>query len=74
MIPSHGETSKGMGSGARTSFVAAAGYRLHFRQIERERTVTPTLVFLHEGLGTIDLWVYGATSRMLSATRRVAQV
>src|SRR5262245_15176414 len=45
-----------MGVGARTSFVAAAGYRLHFRQIERERTLTPTLVFLHEGLGTIDIW------------------
>jgi pimeloyl-ACP methyl ester carboxylesterase len=37
-----------------TSFIPASGYRLHLRQIEGERT--PTLVFLHEGLGTIGVW------------------
>ena len=39
-----------------TSFVTAGGYRLHLRQIEGDRPGMPTLVFLHEGLGTIGVW------------------
>ena len=38
------------------SFVTSAGYRLHLRRIVGERPGTPTLVFLHEGLGTIAVW------------------
>jgi pimeloyl-ACP methyl ester carboxylesterase len=38
------------------SFATARGYRLHLRQIESERPGMPTLVFLHEGLGTIAVW------------------
>jgi pimeloyl-ACP methyl ester carboxylesterase len=45
-----------MNDGATTSFVTAAGYRLHLRQIEGKRPGLPTLVFLHEGLGTIAVW------------------
>jgi pimeloyl-ACP methyl ester carboxylesterase len=45
-----------MNDGARTSFVTATGYRLHLRRIEGERPGMPTLVFLHEGLGTIAVW------------------
>lgn len=56
MITSQEEKSNGRGGSARTSVVAAGGYRLHLRQIEGERTAAPTLVFLHEGLGTIDIW------------------
>ena len=41
---------------ARTSFVTAGGHRLHLRQIEGERPGMPTLVFLHEGLGTMAVW------------------
>ena len=36
--------------------VTAGGYRLHLRQIDGERPGLPTLVFLHEGLGTIAVW------------------
>ena len=43
-----------MDQGPTTSFVTASGYRLHLRKIEGDRT--PTLVFLHEGLGTIAVW------------------
>ena len=39
-----------------TSFVTTSGYRLHLRRIEGERPGAPTLLFLHEGLGTIGLW------------------
>src|SRR5262245_17233976 len=45
-----------MGGDAETSFVVAGGYKLHLRQIESERAAAPTLVFLHEGLGTIAIW------------------
>jgi pimeloyl-ACP methyl ester carboxylesterase len=38
------------------SFVTSAGYRLHLRRIVGERPGIPTLVFLHEGLGTIAVW------------------
>jgi pimeloyl-ACP methyl ester carboxylesterase len=41
---------------ATTSFVTAGGYRLHLRRIEGERPGMPTLVFLHDGLGTIAVW------------------
>jgi pimeloyl-ACP methyl ester carboxylesterase len=43
-------------NGTRTSFVTAGGYRLHLRRIEGERPRMPTLVFLHQGLGTIAVW------------------
>jgi pimeloyl-ACP methyl ester carboxylesterase len=39
-----------------TSFVTANDYRLHLRQIEGERPGMPSLVFLHEGLGTMAAW------------------
>ena len=45
-----------MNDRATTFFVTAAGYRLHLRQIEGERSGRPTLIFLHEGLGTIAVW------------------
>jgi pimeloyl-ACP methyl ester carboxylesterase len=45
-----------MNGGATMSFVTAGGYRLHLRQIEGGRPELPTLVFLHEGLGTIAVW------------------
>jgi pimeloyl-ACP methyl ester carboxylesterase len=45
-----------MNDGATRSFVTAGGYRLHLRQIEGERPGLPTLVFLHEGLGTLAVW------------------
>jgi pimeloyl-ACP methyl ester carboxylesterase len=48
--------SDGTEGGSRTSFVSAAGYRLHLRRIDGERPAAPTLVFLHEGLGTIAVW------------------
>jgi pimeloyl-ACP methyl ester carboxylesterase len=43
-----------MDQGPTTSFVTASDYRLHLRQIEGDGA--PTLVFLHEGLGTIGVW------------------
>jgi pimeloyl-ACP methyl ester carboxylesterase len=36
-------------------FIEVAGHRLHYRLIEPQLETTP-LVFLHEGLGSIDLW------------------
>jgi hypothetical protein len=52
-----GELSDGMmNEGATTSFVTASGYRLHLRRLAGERSGLPTLVFLHEGLGTIAMW------------------
>jgi len=39
-----------------TSFVTAARYRLHLRQIAGDGSAAPPLVFLHEGLGTIAIW------------------
>jgi pimeloyl-ACP methyl ester carboxylesterase len=39
-----------------TSFAAARSYRLHLRRIDGARPGMPTLVFLHEGLGTIAVW------------------
>jgi pimeloyl-ACP methyl ester carboxylesterase len=38
------------------SFATVRGFRLHLRRIEGERPGVPTLVFLHEGLGTIAVW------------------
>ncbi|MGH6895043.1 MAG: alpha/beta fold hydrolase [Geminicoccaceae bacterium] len=52
-----GEFSDGMmNEGATTSFVTASGYRLHLRQLAGKRSGLPALVFLHEGLGTINVW------------------
>jgi len=52
-----GELSDGMmNEGATTSFVTASGYKLHLRQVAGEQSGLPTLVFLHEGLGTIAMW------------------
>lgn len=36
-------------------FIEVAGHRLHYRLIEPQLEATP-LVFLHEGLGSIDQW------------------
>ena len=36
-------------------FIEVAGHRLHYQLIEPHLDATP-LVFLHEGLGSIDLW------------------
>jgi pimeloyl-ACP methyl ester carboxylesterase len=45
-----------MADDALTSFALAAGYRLRLRQIAGETPDAPTLIFLHEGLGTIAVW------------------
>lgn len=45
-----------MNDDATTSFVTAGGCRLHLRQVEGDRPGAPTLVFLHEGLGTMAVW------------------
>jgi pimeloyl-ACP methyl ester carboxylesterase len=45
-----------MNEGTNTSFVTASSYRLHLRQVAGEQSGLPTLVFLHEGLGTIGVW------------------
>jgi pimeloyl-ACP methyl ester carboxylesterase len=45
-----------MSEAATTSFVTASGYRLHLRQLAGKQSDVPTLVFLHEGLGTIGVW------------------
>jgi pimeloyl-ACP methyl ester carboxylesterase len=45
-----------MNEAASTCFVTASGYRLHLRQLAGEQSGLPTLVFLHEGLGTIGVW------------------
>ena len=45
-----------MDDDALTSFALAEGYRLRLRQIPGETPDAPTLVFLHEGLGTIAVW------------------
>jgi pimeloyl-ACP methyl ester carboxylesterase len=51
------ELSDGMmNEGATASFVTAGDYRLHLRQLAGEQSDLPTLVFLHEGLGTIGVW------------------
>ena len=39
-----------------SSFVTVQGRRLEYRRIAATRPVTPTLVFLHEGLGSVSLW------------------
>src|SRR4029079_7025816 len=44
-----------MNNRARTSFITAGGPRLHRRRIEARRGI-PTLILLHEGLGTIAVW------------------
>ena len=37
-------------------FVTAASHRLDYKRIERARAPRPTLVFLHDGLGSIARW------------------
>lgn len=37
-------------------FLIAAGHRLDYRWVAPVDAVRPTLVFLHEGLGSIELW------------------
>jgi pimeloyl-ACP methyl ester carboxylesterase len=37
-------------------FVQVAGRRIEYERIELASTVRPTLVFLHEGLGSISMW------------------
>jgi pimeloyl-ACP methyl ester carboxylesterase len=39
-----------------SSFVTVQGRRLEYRRIAATRPNTPTLVFLHEGLGSVSLW------------------
>jgi len=41
---------------AATGFLVAAGHRLEYRTIPAARAGGPVLVFLHEGLGSRDLW------------------
>jgi pimeloyl-ACP methyl ester carboxylesterase len=48
--------SNSMKDGATTSFVTAGGHRLRLRRIGGAEPAAPTLVFLHEGLGTIAVW------------------
>jgi pimeloyl-ACP methyl ester carboxylesterase len=43
-----------MSAGA--EFVAAAGFRLRLRRIAGGTAGAPTLVFLHQGLGAIEIW------------------
>ncbi len=38
------------------SLVMAGGHRLEYESIEGERAEAPTLIFLHEGLGSVALW------------------
>ena len=38
------------------TFITAAGHRLHTRWIGARDGSGPVLVFLHEGLGSIELW------------------
>jgi len=38
------------------AFVQVAGRRIEYERIELASTVRPTLVFLHEGLGSIGMW------------------
>jgi len=40
----------------RPSFVTVQGRKLEYRRIASARPDTPTLVFLHEGLGSVSLW------------------
>ncbi|HEY4659107.1 MAG TPA: alpha/beta hydrolase, partial [Gemmatimonadaceae bacterium] len=39
-----------------SSFITVQGRKLEYRRIASERPGTPTLVFLHEGLGSMSLW------------------
>jgi pimeloyl-ACP methyl ester carboxylesterase len=39
-----------------SSFVTVQGRRLEYRRIAARRPATPTLTFLHEGLGSVSLW------------------
>ncbi|HEY5211063.1 MAG TPA: alpha/beta hydrolase [Stellaceae bacterium] len=39
-----------------SDFIVAGGHRLEFKTIPGTRAGLPTLVFLHEGLGSISLW------------------
>ena len=38
------------------AFVTVQGHRLEVERIEADRVDAPTLVFLHEGLGSVALW------------------
>lgn len=37
-------------------FVTVAGHRIEYERIEVTRSGRPTLVFLHEGLGSVSMW------------------
>ena len=39
-----------------TLFITAGGHRLEYRRIAGARGDAPTLIFLHEGLGSVALW------------------
>jgi pimeloyl-ACP methyl ester carboxylesterase len=39
-----------------SSFVTVQGRRLEYRRVAATRPTAPTLVFLHEGLGSVSLW------------------
>lgn len=39
-----------------SDFIVAGGHRLEIKQIAGTSTGAPTLIFLHEGLGSISLW------------------
>ena len=38
------------------AFVNAAGHRIEYERIDVDRAGRPTLVFLHEGLGSVAMW------------------
>src|SRR5215813_8233917 len=38
------------------AFVSAAGHRIEYERIDVGRAGRPTLVFLHEGLGSVAMW------------------
>lgn len=44
------------GNPVQSSYVTVRGRRLEYRRIAATRPDTPTLVFLHEGLGSVSLW------------------
>jgi pimeloyl-ACP methyl ester carboxylesterase len=49
------------------SFVDVAGHRLEYRRLAGRDPSAPTLVFLHEGLGSLALW-HGFPQRVVDAT------
>jgi pimeloyl-ACP methyl ester carboxylesterase len=54
-------------------FLTVASQRLEYRRIGIARTGRPTLVFLHEGLGSVSMW-RGFPARVAGATRCSAVV